>query len=189
LLKLLKSLFRELLFSAKGDLMKLLSIFVFLLGAKSFGAVSETRSMVDQGTIEASITGGFGWGSASGFSAAVPLAGSYFLTDNLSVGGVVTFSSGGSRAIGGIGPEVTYYLLKEDNFGVYASQSLAYSQTQSYYNDEKQVREFFFSTSELGVDYFLTNSVALTPALAYRVLSDSDMTSTTLGVQLKAFFQ
>lgn len=121
----------------------------------------------------------------------------YFVIDNLLVGGNITFqyfeyefSSGNYiynkdvEHIYGIGPSIRYYFAGSDIIP-FIGASASYLTIN---NSDFEAKSF---TATAGINYFLSNSVALEPFLSYttRSISSQDETTNTfsIGVRINYF--
>lgn len=112
----------------------------------------------------------------------------YFVIDNLSIGGSVSYYhySASFRDSYGIGPSVSYYFWTKEKLAAYVSQSLF---LEKYKNDSTSLTNKS-GTSILGVNYFVTPSVALGLSLNFYYILDtvSDYRTRSLRVAFTKYF-
>jgi hypothetical protein len=123
----------------------------------------------------------------------------YFVIDRLAVGGAFAFAyadtgGGFSTTAYGLGPAATYYFWTEGHLAAYGAESILYSHTsysQAYANLYSGLDAYggdatppspsssaWLSTTQLGIQYFVTPSTAFGPGLSFtRTFANGSPTS------------
>ncbi len=128
---------------------------------------SEVLANIQQGNMQ--IGGGFWWeqnseGRSTERSYSIYPSVEYFVLDNLSLGGTLTYSYG-EYITSGIGPSLSYYFFKDGKIAAHLSQVLSftkYSGMDGLINEAK----VNVGTTSVGVKYFAAPQVAFGVALA-----------------------
>lgn len=111
------------------------------------------------GSVSFSYVSPSGSGSLTSFSLSSPTQ--YFLIDRFSLGAAINYfhSSLGVDSLG-VGPSATYYFWTQDRLATFAGEEFTY-------NKFPGVDYFFNNRAKLGINYFITPSVAIGPSLEY----------------------
>lgn len=92
----------------------------------------------------------------------------YFVSERLSLGGMLSIGKGTGTWSLGLGPSFTYYFFKDDRWAASTGASVIYSK-DSWENDgggEGNV-SVWRAKAKVGLDYFFTPSVSFGPRLQY----------------------
>ena len=110
----------------------------------------------------------------------------YFIMDHLSVGGEASIAWNSNRSVLGLGPALTYYFAESEKAVWFVSEALFYSR---YHYDSIGYGDFNTSNlsarTSIGMNYFLTPSVAIGPRGAFTWNSrGADTFALLFGIQI-----
>jgi hypothetical protein len=167
-------------------------VFALLFSASAFAGESAVESDVGANKY---ITKGH-WSIAGGASLSYNTGGSganlelypsaqYFVMDHLSVGGEAFLGLNSSYNAFGLGPAMTYYFAESEKAVWFVSQGFLYSRFHYDAGNSNYTYKNWASHTSLGMNYFLTPSVAVGPRAVFNWNSrGADTMALMLGLQV-----
>lgn len=190
--------------------------FLFLIAATGFfslpalAVVEQTRlalerpndtiaiSVIREGTVEANASGVFtlveGQNALTGFDST--LGAQYFITDEVGIGAqlrLLTNSGIGDALI--LTPQASYYFYKAGRVAGFVTQAIDFGPLMGSATSISRFGSFLTSSTTLGVDYFLSENISLSPGVtltANLLGTNRFLTAPTIlsaGFNFKLFFQ
>jgi hypothetical protein len=126
------------------------------------------RANINQGNMELGGTIGASYSRIGGAYFETSPTIKYFIIKNLALGITGYWSSSGGTAYADLGPAVTYYFWRGEQWAAYVGEDALYniSQNTMYYLSGER-RPAWQSRTSLGTNYFITPEVAFGPRLIY----------------------